>query len=384
MTCQCWERETDATIIADVKVRMKAKRKSKKSDEDSEDDEAPEDDDEEEFTMEDVLEAQENLPAIFNTILTHLTQRTKFSFLVLMGYTSPEPEDKGDVEVVGESEDEDEGGEEEGEDEGEENMDLEDQDKVDADPFADEPEDELEALKGQSEEDVLDEEQDGKQDGQEQIPDIYSPKYTETMHDTLQPATMHGSIQPEDCSAFQNINMHGSVQPEDHSAFQNINMHGFVQPADPLNLAMHDGNSYFMDTTNFHRTGTQPADLSLLFGDFNFWAPVPTGQYNLLENFQSCGQAPSYPQPLSHPQPCGYPLSQQSNPHPSDTLPPLPPVPSGNGPANPHPSDMLPSLTPIPSGNSPASPHPSDTLPPLPPVRMADSLVTLKETPTLL
>ncbi|KAG0698530.1 hypothetical protein DFH29DRAFT_1002772 [Suillus ampliporus] len=334
MARQCWEREADATIIADVKARMKAKKKSKKSNEDSEDDdEALEDyNEEEELTTEDVLETQENLPAIFNTILMYLAQRTKFSFLVLMG--GPDPSNNNTITVssvdVGttrlghlapqclpdfkenflgmylrflqgiqgnspepEGEDEDKS---EGEDEGEvEAEEHEDRDEMDADPFADEPENELEeneleVSKGQSEGDVLDGEMDGKQNAQEQIPDIYSPNYA----------------------------MHGSIQPKDRSTFQNINMH------DPLNLAMHDGNSNFMDTTNFH------SNLSLLFNNYGYWTPAPTGQYNTFENYQTSGQVPSYPQPYN------YLPSQSSDPHPSDTLPPLPPVPLDNSPADPH------------------------------------------------
>jgi hypothetical protein len=266
-----------------------------------------------------------------------------------LGYTSPKPEDKSKVKVIdegkidgkgesnGEVEDKDDG-------EGEENLDLEEQEEVDADPFADELEDELDASKGQSK---LDRELDGKEDVQEQTPNIYTPNYAKTMHDS-----------------FRDINMHGSIHPEDHSTFQNINMHGFIQSTDPSNLAMHDGNSYFMDTTNFHSIGTYSADPNLLFSSLNYWPPAtgPTGQYNPLKNLQTLGQFPSYPQQ------CSYPLSQPSNLHPSDGLPILPYIPSGNSPGNPHPSDMLPPLLPVQSGTSPASPHPPDTLPPPPPV----------------
>lgn len=219
-----------------------------------------------------------------------------------LGYSSPEPE--------GEDADKSEG-EDEGEVEAEEH---EDQDEVDADPFADEAENEVEVSKGQKG-DALDGEMDGKQNAQERIPDIYS----------------------------QNYAMHGSVQPEDRSTFQNINMH------DPSNLAMHDGNSNFLDTTNFHSNDAYPANLSsLLFDNYNYWTP-PTGQYNAFENYQTSGHVPSYPQPYN------YPPSQSSVPHPSE-----PPVPSGSSPASSHPLDTL-----LPLGSSPASAHPSDTLPPL-------------------
>jgi len=60
VTHQCWEREADETIIADIKARMKAKKKSRKAntDADDEDAEALEDEDEEEQspTTEDMLE----------------------------------------------------------------------------------------------------------------------------------------------------------------------------------------------------------------------------------------------------------------------------------------------------------------------------------------
>lgn len=272
-----------------------------------------------------------------------------------LGYTSPEPEVQSDIQAADEDEDE-------------ENVDIEDQDEVDADPFAGEPEDDVEASEGQPKGDGLDGELDGKQDDRERMPNIYSPNYA-----------MHGTI--------HNINMHGSAQPEDHSSFQNINMHGSVQPEDRSNLTMHDANSYLTDTTNFHDTGVYPADINMFFGNLNYWtpAPGPNGQYNPLENFQTFGQVPSYPQPLSYPQPqvpsypqplsyphplsyppCSDSPSQPSNPHPSDVLPPLPPAPSGNSPANLHPSDALPPLPPVPSGNSLANPSPLDTSPPLP------------------
>ncbi|KAG2121109.1 hypothetical protein DEU56DRAFT_918347 [Suillus clintonianus] len=343
------------TIVRDMARQcwMKANKKSKKSNEDGEDDNETLEDynEEEELTTEDLLETQENLPAIFNTILTYLAECTKFSFLVLMG--GPDPSNNNTITVssvdVGttrlghsapqclpdfkenflgtylrflqgvqgnspepEGEDADKS---EGEDEGEvEAEEHEDQDEVDADLFADEPENEVEVSKGQKG-DALDREMDGKQNAQEQIPDIYSPNYA----------------------------MHGSVQPEDRSTFQNINMH------DPSNLAMHDGNSNFLDTTNFHSNDAYPANLSsLLFNNYNYWTP-PTGQYNAFENYQTSGHVPSYPQPYN------YPPSQSSVPHPSE-----PPVPSGSSPASSHPLDTLPPL-----GSSPASAHPSDTLPPL-------------------
>ncbi|KAG1732345.1 hypothetical protein EDB19DRAFT_1831361 [Suillus lakei] len=408
MARQCWERETDETVIADVKGRMKAKKTSKKSNEDGEDDEALEDDDEEEeVTMEDVLEfsflvlmggpdpsnnnkisvssvdvgttklghsAPQCLPDFKENFLGTRTRQVN----PLQCYTSPEPEGQSDTDAA-----------DEGEAEDKDNADLEDQDEVDADPFADEPEDELEASEGRPEGDVLDRELDGKRDGRKRMPDIYSPNYAETMHGTLQPVTMHDS--------FQDTNMHGSVQPEDRSTFQNINMHGSVQPEDHSNLAMHDGNPYFMNTTNFNGTGTgaYPADLNI-FGDLNYWTPAPgltgqynfvprsTGQYNSLENLQTFGQVPSYP---PHPSDALPPLPPVPNSlenfqtfgqvpsypqHPSDTLPPLPPVPSGNSPTDldpPHALDSLPTLPPVPSGNCPANPSPSDTSPLLPPAQ---------------
>ncbi|KAG2756180.1 hypothetical protein P692DRAFT_201859958 [Suillus brevipes Sb2] len=102
VTHQCWEREANETIIADVKARMKAKKKSRKAnaDADDEDAEALEDEDEEKQspTTEDMLEAQENLPAIFNIILTYLEHQTGFSFLVLMG--GPDPLNNNKISVA--------------------------------------------------------------------------------------------------------------------------------------------------------------------------------------------------------------------------------------------------------------------------------------------
>ncbi|KAG2068194.1 hypothetical protein BDR04DRAFT_1119935 [Suillus decipiens] len=324
MACQCWEQETDAAIIANVRARMKAKKKSKKSNEDGEDDnEVLEDyNEEEELTTEDMLEMQENLPAIFNTILMYLVQCTQFLFLVLMGYSSPEPEGEDKSEDEGENKSE---GKDEGKDKVEEHMDLEDQEEMDVDPFADEPENELEASKGQSEGDVLDREMGGKQNGQECILDIYSPNYT--MHDLS-----------------KDINMCGSIQPKDHSMFQNIIMHGLIQSMDPSSLTMHGDNSYFMDATNFHSTGTYPGNFGLLFNNLNYWTPTPgpTGQYNAFENYQTAGQVSSYSQPYNHL---------------PNTLPMLPPVPLGNSPAGSHPLDTLLPLPPACMPNSPAPEH---------------------------
>ncbi|KAG2111878.1 hypothetical protein BD769DRAFT_1674265 [Suillus cothurnatus] len=431
VTRQCWEREADETIIADVKARMKAKKKSRKAntDADDEDAEALEDEDEEEQspTTEDMLEAQENLPAIFNTILTYLEHQTGFSFLVLMGgpdpsnnnkisvasvdvgttklghsapqllpdfkehflgtylkflqgvqgYSSPEPEMKGDAKRAvaadnGEAGDGDQ-------------TDLEDQDEVDADPFTDEPEEEIEV--SQSEGNVLD----WREERQEQILDIYSPNYAMTMHDnpTQKPDTMHDSLQP--------INMHGLQQP--------INMHGLQQPEGQANLAMHDANSsYFANSTNFSNDG-HSADLSQLLSNPQLWTFAPPPIYDPLQNFNSFNHfnpVPSYPypQPMGYPQPSNYQPSnfpqpasylQQSSGHLSHALPPSPPA-TDNSPSSS--SDGSPPLSPIPTpslsdGLPPLSPIPtpsvSDGLPPLPPVptpSVSDGLPPLPPVPT--
>ncbi|KAG1780042.1 hypothetical protein EV702DRAFT_1043405 [Suillus placidus] len=352
-------RETDETVIADVKARMKAKKKSKKVGTDEDVDALEDEDEEQSPTTEDMLEAQENLPAIFNTILTYLEQ-TGFSFLVLMGgpdpsnnnklsvasvdvgttklghsapqllpdfkenflgtylkflqdvqgkvlhlhdndvgYSSPEPETKGDAD-----------GEEaadEGEAEDGDHTDLEDQDEVDADPFADELEEEIEVLQRQD---------------------------------------------------------------------NRINMHGFLQPEDQANLTMHDANPYFANSTNFHSTDAHSADLSLLLNNPQLWTftPAPIEHYNLLQNFNSFNHfnpVPSYPQPLSYPQPSSGHLSHPSI-DTSDALPLLPRVATGNSPPSPldglpplppapvpTPSllDGLPALPPVPTGNPPSSPE---------------------------
>ncbi|KAG2124147.1 hypothetical protein BD769DRAFT_1388946 [Suillus cothurnatus] len=90
--------KTNIHPTVEAAARMKAKKKLRKAnfDANDEDAEALEDEDEEEQspTTEDMLEAQENLPAIFNTILMYLEQQTGFSFLVLMGGPDPSNENK--------------------------------------------------------------------------------------------------------------------------------------------------------------------------------------------------------------------------------------------------------------------------------------------------
>ncbi|KAG1772949.1 hypothetical protein EV702DRAFT_1201223 [Suillus placidus] len=285
-----------------------------------------------------------------------------------VGYSSSEPETKGDAD-----------GEEaadKGEAEDGDHTDLEDQDEVDADPFADEPEEEIEVL--QRQDNVLD----GGKDRQEQIPDIYSPNY-EAMHatPTQKPDTMHDSL-------------------------QRINMHGFLQPEDQANLTMHDADSYFANSTNFHSTDAHSADLSLLLNNPQLWTftPAPIEHYDPLQNFNSFNHfnpVPSYPQPLSYPQPSSGHLSHpsidtsdalpplprvatgNSPPSPSDGLPRLPPVPTGNSLTSP--LDSSPRLPPVPTGNSP--PSPLDGLPPLPPApvptpSLLDGLPALPPVPT--
>jgi hypothetical protein len=90
-----------------------------------------------------------------------------------VGYSSPEPEMKGDAkrEVAADNGEAGDG----------DQMDLEDHDEVDADPFTDEPEEEIEV--SQSEGNVLD----GREERQEQILNIDSPNYAKPMHDSLQP-----------------------------------------------------------------------------------------------------------------------------------------------------------------------------------------------------
>lgn len=145
-----------------------------------------------------------------------------------LGYTSPEPEDNSGAKAVDTVDEGD--NDKDTDDEDNDSRENPDQDEVDTD--VDEPEDKVEPSKGQPEGVVVD---------------------IKAMHDTLQLlTTMHDS--------FQDINMHSSIQPED-----------------PPNLIMH-GDSYFIDSTNFHSTGSYSADLNL-FSALNYWtpAPVPTG-----------------------------------------------------------------------------------------------------------
>ncbi|KAG2124148.1 hypothetical protein BD769DRAFT_1388947 [Suillus cothurnatus] len=226
-------------------------------------------------------------------------------------------------------------------------MDLEDQDEVKADPFADEPEEEIEVL--QREGNVLD----GREECQEQILDTYSPNYANPMHDNpaRKPDTMHDSLQP--------INMHDA------------------------------DSSYFTNSTNFSNDAYS-ADLNQLLTNPQLWTFPPAPIYDPLQNFNSFNHfnpVPSYPyphfigypqpsnyQPSNYTQPVSYPQPEQSRGHLSHPLP-SPPA-TNNSPSSS--SDGLPLLSPIPTLSLP------DGLPPLPPIptpSLSDTLLLLPPVP---
>ncbi|KAJ8580180.1 hypothetical protein M405DRAFT_869666 [Rhizopogon salebrosus TDB-379] len=93
-TRSAWENEKDEQVIADVKASLaKVSQISTAGSGDGE----LEDEENDTQTEETLIEAQENLPAVFTSILEFLAHQTAFSFTVLMG--GPDPSKDGEISI---------------------------------------------------------------------------------------------------------------------------------------------------------------------------------------------------------------------------------------------------------------------------------------------